>query len=187
LRFRSLEKDRSLWLQAYEEHGPSILAFLTSRVGRREKAEEFLQETFVRAMSRGAGVAPGPNLRSYLFTTAHHLVISERRRGHPRLFSELTGAEEAKVAEPAAAPEHDPEVAFDLGRVRERLESTLGELSPAHREAFQAAVLEQKPYAEIAREKGWTMEQVKVNVHRARKRIIARLREAARVGEESRP
>jgi RNA polymerase sigma factor (sigma-70 family) len=186
LRFRSLEDDRSLWLQAYEEHGPSILAFLTRRVGRREKAEEFLQETFVRAMSRGAGVTPGPNLRSYLFTTAHHLVISERRRSHPRLFSELSVADEAKVAEPPATG-HDPEAAVDLRRVRERLDGALGQLSPAHREAFEAAVLEQKPYAEIAREKGWSMDQVKVNVHRARKRIIALLREAARAGEERRP
>ena len=186
MRFRSLEDDRSLWLQAYEEHGPSILAFLTSRVGRREKAEEFLQETFVRAMSQGARVAPGPNLRSYLFTTAHHLVISERRRGHPRLFSELSGADEAKVAEPPAGA-HDPETALDLGRVRERLDAALVGLSPAHREAFQAAVMEQKPYAEIAREKGWSMEQVKVNVHRARKRIIAELREIAGVRQEKKP
>jgi RNA polymerase sigma-70 factor (ECF subfamily) len=181
---RILEDDRTLWLQAYQEHGPSILAFLTSRVGRREVAEEFLQETFVRAMSRGAGVASGPHLRSYLFTTAHHLVISDRRRGRVRLFSELTKSEEAGVSHPAAVEEHSSEAALDLGKMRERLDGALGTLSAAHREAFQAAVLEQKPYADIARERGWTMEQVKINVHRARKQVIALLRDLVRPPEE---
>jgi len=183
LELRTLEDDRSYWLQAYQEHAPSILAFLASRVGRRELAEEFLQETFVRAMRRGAGVAAGPNLRSYLFTTAHHLVISDRRRVRVRLFSELSEAEEAGVAEPPAVRERSPEAALDLARVRERLEAAMAALSPAHREAFRAAVIEQIPYAEIAREQGWTMEQVKVNVHRARKKVIALLRDLVRPEE----
>ena len=53
--------------------------------------------------------------------------------------------------------------------------ATLGE---AHRSAFQLAVLEQKPYSEIAFEKGWTVGQVKTNVHRARKKVIGALRDA---------
>ena len=179
-----MEEDRSLWLQAYREHGPSILAFLTSRVGRRELAEEFLQETFVRAMRRRAGVAAGGNLRSYLFTTAHHLVISERRRGRARLFSELSEAEKAAVADPPAVGVPSPEVALAHEGVMERLHGALGTLSPEHRRAFEAAVLEQKPYAEIAREQGWTREQVKINVHRARKKIIALLGDLVRPRED---
>ena len=181
----TLEVDRSYWRQAYQEHAPSILAFLTSRVGRREVAEEFLQETFLRAMRRGAGVAAGPNLRSYLFTTAYHLVISDRRRPRLRLFSELSGAEEASVAEPPAAEvrERSPEAALDIGRVRERLDAAMRELSPAHREAFRSAVIDQKPYADIAREQGWSIEQVKINVHRARKKMIALLRDLVRLEE----
>ena len=60
----TFEDERPFWHQAYREHAPSILAFLTSRVGRREVAEEFLQETFLRAMRRGArlegGATSGP-------------------------------------------------------------------------------------------------------------------------------
>ena len=184
LELQTVEADRSYWFQAYQDHAPSILAFLTSRVGRRELAEEFLQETFLRAMRRGAGVAAGPNLRSYLFTTAHHLVISDRRRPRVRLFSELSEAEEASVERPAGSVrERSPEAALDLGRVRERLDAALAALSPAHREAFRSAVIEQKPYAEIAREHGWTIEQVKINVHRARKKVIALLRDLVRPEE----
>lgn len=177
---RTLEDDQWRWLQAYEAHAPSILTFLTSRIGRRDVAEELLQETFVRAMRRGPEVASAEHLRSYLFTTAHHLVISDRRRNRVRLFSELTGAEEATVAASSVDWAESPEKAFDLGRVRERLDTALGKLSPPHREAFQAAVLEQKTYAVIAREQDWTIEQVKINVHRARKKVLAMLGDLAR-------
>jgi RNA polymerase sigma-70 factor, ECF subfamily len=182
-----LDSDRALWLRAYREHGPSILAFLTSRTGRRDLAEEFLQETFVRAMRRGARLVPGPELRSYLFTTAHHLVISDRRRARPRLFSELTEQEQAVLEAPREDALRSSEAEWDLGKVRERLEGALAALRPDHREAFRAAVLRQKPYAEIARENGWTREQVKVNVHRARKKVIALLRDLLRPEEEKRP
>src|SRR5206468_4064964 len=63
------EQSRTFWLRAYQDHGPSILAFLTSRVGRRELAEDFLQETFVRVMRKMTKGFEGANLRSYLFTT----------------------------------------------------------------------------------------------------------------------
>jgi len=185
LGFRTFEADRSIWHQAYQDHGPSILAFLTSRVGRREVAEEFLQETFVRAMRQGAGVPAGPSLRSYLFTTAHHLVISERRRLRPRPFADLSEAERATVAEPRAAETPSPDRVLDLEKVRARLGAALDTLRPEHRLAFEAAVLEQRPYAEIARARGWTVEQVKVNVHRARKKVVVLLRDLVRPEQES--
>jgi RNA polymerase sigma-70 factor, ECF subfamily len=178
---RTLEDESALWLQAYQEHGQSILAFLISRIGRRELAEEFLQETFVRAMRRGAGSISSDRLRSYLFTTAHHLVVSERRRGKARLFSELSQSEKALAMEPRVEPAPSGED-LDLERVRRRLDAALAALSPDHREAFRAAVMEQKPYAEIARERGWSAEQVKINVHRARKKVIALLRDLVTTG-----
>ena len=71
--------------------------------------------------------------------------------------------------------------------MRERLEAALDSLSGPHRKAFQAAVLEQKSYAMIAREQEWTMEQVKINVHRARKKVISMLKDLVHPKEGSRP
>jgi RNA polymerase sigma-70 factor (ECF subfamily) len=148
-------------------------------------AEEFLRETFVRAMRQGAGVPVGPGLRSYLFTTAHHLVISERRRVRPRPFADLSEAERATVSGSRAAETPSPERVLDIEKVRARLEAALDTLGPDHRLAFQAAVFEQRPYAEIARARGWTVEQVKVNVHRARKKVVVLLRDLVRPEQES--
>ena len=45
-------------------------------------------------------------------------------------------------------------------------------MSEAERRAFTLAVLEQQPYGEVASRLGWSREQVKVYVHRARRRAI---------------
>ena len=170
--------DSSFWMSTFEEHSSAVMAFLTSRTGRRDLAEDLLQETFVRAI-RARPKLPDPSgVRSYLFTTAHRLMLSRYRRKRPVLFSEVS--EEASrtleqiVDEDAASPES----ATDLSRFAERLQGVLATLGEAHRSAFQLAVLEQKPYSEIAFEKGWTVGQVKTNVHRARKKVIGALRDA---------
>lgn len=105
-------------------------------------------------------------------------------RVRPRLFSELSESEHASVADPEAGAEHSPESALDLARVRERIDGALATLKPAHRDAFRSAVLEQKPYAEVAREQGCTPAQVKVNVHRARKKVMAMLADLAGPAKE---
>jgi RNA polymerase sigma-70 factor (ECF subfamily) len=68
-----------------------------------------------------------------------------------------------------------PESAADLSRFEDRLHGVLASLKPVYRAAFELAVLKQKAYSEIAHEQGWTLAQVKTNVHRARKQVIAAL------------
>jgi len=181
--------DNTFWFNTFQEHGSSVMAFLTSRVGRRDLAEDLLQETFVRAMRQKAEIPDTAKMRSYLFTTAYHLMIDQRRRKRPTLFSEASTADDSPLDD-VADPESlaaSPERSMDLARLGERLAEALRPLSEAHRTAFELAVLQQKPYAEIAAEQGWTVEQVKVNVHRARKRVIATLRDLLRPSPEIGP
>ena len=166
--------DNSFWFNTFEEHGSSILAFLTSRVGRRDLAEDLLQETFVRAMRRR--LSDEGNVRSYLFTTAHRLILDHHRKKKPALFSEITpedGPGMEAVADDEAA---SAEETTDLRLLEDRLGGVLEALPPAHRVAFESAVLNQQTYAEIAEQQGWSLEKVKTNVHRARKKVIDRLR-----------
>lgn len=178
--------DGSFWMTTFEEHGRAVMAFLTSRTGRRDVAEDLLQETFVRAM-RARKTLPDPRgVRSYLFTTAHHLLISRHRRKRPVLFSEVSENESRALEQIADADAPAPDSAADLGRFEERLQAVLGKLKPDHRTAFEHAVLQQMPYAEVAQRQGWSLGQVKTNVHRARKKVIAELGELLGPRSESR-
>jgi len=115
----------AFWRSTFEEHGSSIMAFLRSRLGRRDLAEDLLQETFVRAIRTATGpgseAAPAAaSVRSYLVTTAHHLILDRARRQRLVLFSELTPRDPAPVERQAAGAAAGPEAALGLRDV-ERL------------------------------------------------------------------
>jgi RNA polymerase sigma-70 factor (ECF subfamily) len=175
--------DRSFWLETFREHGSSVFAFLKSRVGRRELAEDLLQETFVRAMGQGDRLEQGGRIRAYLFTTAHHLVLDLARRKRPLLFSELARDDDEGGRSPAERPDPEapgPDAQAELRLFEHQLGAALEALPPKHRVAFEAAVLRGRPYAEVAREQNCSLEQVKTHVFRARQRLIADLRRTLR-------
>ena len=165
----------AFWMATFEQHGSAVMAFLASRTGRRDVAEDLLQETFVRAMRAQPDTENAGGIRAYLFTTAHHLLVSRHRKRRPILFSEVAEPASAALEQLADPRVPAPEAAADLSRLEQRLQEALGTLSPDHRTAFELAVLGQRPYPVIARELGWTLGRVKSNVHRARKKIIAAL------------
>lgn len=177
----AIEQDRMFWRAAYQSHAPAVLAFLRHRLGRREDAEDLLQETFVRAIRSGS--FDGDNLRAYLLRTAHNLWVNRRRR--PHLVVSAPGGDDAPLADvPAEAASPEQEASWSA--FHEELRCVLAGLSEPHRRAFELGALEQRSYGEIAQITGWSLPQVKVNLYRARKRVIEELREhfprAARSG-----
>ncbi len=165
----------TFWRSAYEEHGPAILAFLRARLAVRDDAEELLQETFLRAMRAEVGIRDLSRVRGYLFTTAHNLVKSHRRRARVSPLVPDTAQGEAVGYE--ATDTH-----ASLRELIDRIGRLLETMPDAHRQAFELGVLERMPYRDIADRTGWSLAQVKINVYRARRRVIAELGD--RLGEQ---
>lgn len=161
--------DASFWQCAYQDHGSVVLAFLRHRLGQRQDAEDLLQETFVRAIRAGS-FRPGGNLRAYLLATARNLVINRLRR--PRLVVSADAESDEGPFAHATDEAASPEQRAALGAFRDRLTEILSTMSDAHRRAFHLGVVEQRSYSEIARRTGWSLAQVKVNIYRARRRVI---------------
>lgn len=169
----AMQHDRVFWRAAYQAHGPAVLAFLRHRLGRKEDAEDLLQETFVRAIRSGS-FQEGGNLRAYLMRIAHNLWVSWCRR--PRLVTPLDDSQEEMLGElpdAAASPEQEATWSDLRGKVGRVLEG----LSGSHRRAFELGVLEQRSYSEICQITGWSLSQVKINIYRARKHVLAELRQ----------
>lgn len=186
----AIEQDRGFWRAAYQSHAPAVLSFLRHRLGQREDAEDLLQETFVRAIRSGSfdGDNHGDNLRGYLLRTAHNLWVNRRRR--PRLVVPMAGPAAGEDEDPFAgvpAEAASPEQEASWSAFREELQRVLAGLPEAHRRAFELGALEQRSYGEIAEITGWSLPQVKVNLYRARKRVIEELREHFPQGARSRP
>jgi len=166
--------EADFWQTAYAEHATSVKTFLERRLGRREEAEDLLQETFVRAI-RADSFQAGGNLRAYLLRIARNLLINRFRR--PRLVVAAepppTGGDAFdQVADRQA---RSPEESTALSDFERRLRQALMEMKPAHRRAFELGVLEGQSYREVAESTGWSVGQVKINVYRARRKLLEEL------------
>ena len=82
---------RQSLLQSFAAHRDALLRFLARKLDDRSLAEDFTQETWLRAANSPGGAAIG-NPRSYLFRIASNLVLDHKRRvGQPRRSSCCVG------------------------------------------------------------------------------------------------
>jgi RNA polymerase sigma-70 factor (ECF subfamily) len=166
-----------VWRDAWEAEREALYGFLRRQVRDGDAAEDLLQETFVRAIRSGRIEERG-RLRSYLFTIAQNLATDHWRR-HLRLAPMRGELPEGESVEQAAdGRSESPEAEAGRRGLEQRLRTALAELPERYRTAFRLAAIEQHSYREIAEATGWSLDQVRINVHRARKRLIDRLGDA---------
>lgn len=113
----------------YEAHHGALLRYVSGLLrGDRQRAEDFVQETLVRAWLSIADQPPGwsPS-RAWLIRVAHNLVIdwSRRERSHPELQHEHTLEKHAEPVDPMSQAVH-----------RRFLVHALSRLSHPHREVL---------------------------------------------------
>lgn len=118
-------------------HRSPVHAFLCRLVGDRARAEDLLQETFLRVVKGAADWEPRAAVRTWLFTIARNLAADEARR---RVFRDAEPLD-AAVGDPPrgdrlAAEGRAPDDAAGDALVRPRLEAALAALPAEQREVF---------------------------------------------------
>jgi RNA polymerase sigma-70 factor (ECF subfamily) len=163
------------WQAVYRAERSALLGFLRKQVRDEAAAEDLVQETFVRAIRSGRAGEEPERLRSYLFTIAGNLAIDHWRRRPPAavpLDSGEPGEPEMEIEDLSA---ESPEAAARRRSLARRVGEALGRLPERYAMAFRLAAIEQRSYKEIGATTGWSLDQVRVNVHRARRRLIQEL------------
>jgi RNA polymerase sigma-70 factor (ECF subfamily) len=164
----------TFWKEAYEEHGGAVLAFLTNRVRKRDDAEDLLQETFIRAIRGGSALRDESRVKSYLMSIAYRVMIDKSRKKRHLLLLDLVDGDAAtkwEAVDANSSPEEDAHLSGLTDRVGEVLET----MPVALATAFRLAVFEHRSYKEIGDLQGWPMSRVRMNVYRARQKVIAEL------------
>jgi RNA polymerase sigma-70 factor (ECF subfamily) len=141
--------------------GPQLHALLTRLTLRPDKADELMQDLFLK-LSHSAPFHRAKNPAAYAFRTAIHLAIDSRRR-HPKSFAPLPPNLLSATAPPFESV-HRAEQA-------QRVLSALAGLSPLAREAAVLHFIQQLPYEEIARQMGNTPHQVRALCHDALRQL----------------
>jgi RNA polymerase sigma-70 factor (ECF subfamily) len=128
----------------YDAYRPRIFAFLARLAGRRDLAEDLVQETFLRLAARARSLAPDTRPGAWLFTVARNLYLSHCRAvliDADRLEA-LAGAPAAQAPTP-----FEEAAASELGA---RLERALTALPAAHREVLLLVAVERLEHDQAA-------------------------------------
>jgi len=149
-----------------------ILAYLVGVTGRRDIADDVLQETYCRFLVRQPGAMAQDEARRYLFRIATNLLRDRWRRGEDR-----PGAEIGEEGFPLDldAPDRTTQVWNTQIDVRRAMLA----LKPRERELLWLAYVEGMSHAEIAESTGLGAMSVRLLLYRARRRAAALLRPGA--------
>jgi RNA polymerase sigma-70 factor, ECF subfamily len=136
----------------------SLRAFAISLTRDAEKAEDLVQETVLRAISKQEKFEPGTNLQAWLFTILRNQFCSEHRKS----LREVEDGDGSYAATMIALPDQDDRIMIH------DLEAALHKLPEGQREAIMLVGVEGLSYEEAAQVLGCAIGTVKSRVNRAR-------------------
>jgi len=135
----------------YARHRDALLVFLVRRTADTEVALDLLAETFAQAVAsrrryRGTTDAEAAG---WLYGIAKRQLALYYRRGK----SEQRAMAKLGLERPPATPEliEEIEARADLENVRRDLSEALAQLSDSVRDAVQLRIVDELPYADVAR------------------------------------
>lgn len=144
--------DEEKFETAWRTHGASVLRYCRFAIGSHDAGEDIAAETFSRFLQRGDTVGDD-KVEAWLFTVARNLTRTQQRRS-ARWLSLLARLQQA------TAVSSDTEYAIGLAE-------RLAPLSPEQRLTVYLRVIEDRPFAEVARITGKSEEAAKKIVYRA--------------------
>ncbi|MBO3747809.1 RNA polymerase sigma factor [Streptosporangiaceae bacterium NEAU-GS5] len=159
------ERPDERFARLYETHYPLLLAYVWRRTDSPDDAADALAETFVTAWRKIDDVPPGEQARLWLYGVARR-VLANHRRGAARR-TELAARLRAELTVWSEEEPADDE--FDA--VRE----AFARLRPGDRELLSLIGWENLGTDEISVVFGCSRAQVRLRLHRARKRLAREL------------
>ncbi|KAA0123867.1 sigma-70 family RNA polymerase sigma factor [Methylobacterium sp. P1-11] len=141
---------------------PALRTFALSLVGDVSRADDLVQETFVKAWANQARFRPGTNFTAWLFTILRNQFYTDLRKTR-REVEDVDGTHAGQMTSPS-----DQEDASTLKVVWERL----GDLPSSQRQALLLVGAEGHTYEEAALKLGCQVGTVKSRVSRARSSLL---------------
>ena len=167
-----LNGQRFAFTEIAERYQDRLLNFIYRTIGDRDRAEDLVQETFVRVYRHLHRFDPERKFSTWIYTIASNLAKNElrnRARNPLVLFNSMKKNWEADHR-PIEFEDnaYRPDDLFRKRRVREHVEAAVAELPEHHRVVFVLRELEGKSYEEIAEITGVKLGTVKSRLNRAR-------------------
>jgi len=156
-----------------------FLGFIRRQLASPEECQEVLQETYLAVHKGLAGFKGDSKLTTWMFSLTHHKIcdrIGDRQRSHVELTEIRAAALSTESSDDALAGATAWDAAPDRLSARNAVEALIGKaieaLPDQARQVYQLRDVEGLSGEEAAAVAGMTPENVRVQLHRARRRIV---------------
>jgi len=170
---RYLDGDERAFGELVSRYQTRLLNFIYRTIGDRERAEDLVQEAFIRVFRHLHRFDPSKKFSTWIYTIASNLAKNElrnRSRNPLVLFQAMTGGHDGEEDRPLEFedPGDRPDDVFRKRHVRELVDAAVAQLPKHHREVFVLRELEGRSYEEIAEITRTNLGTVKSRLNRAR-------------------
>jgi len=168
-----LEGEKRAFNELVDRYQSRLNNFVYRTTGDRERAEDLVQETFIRVYRHIHRFDQSKKFSTWIYTIASNLAKNElrnRSRNPLVLFQTITknwAASDERALE-WEDNTYRPDDLFRKRHLKQLVESVVDELPTHHREVFILREMEGKTYEEIAEITGCNLGTVKSRLNRAR-------------------
>jgi RNA polymerase sigma factor (sigma-70 family) len=148
-----------------------FLRFLERRVGRRDLAEEILQDAFVRGLTKADSIQASESAIAWFYRLLRNALIDRHRHED----SERRALQAVAAAPTEPSPQPDEEL---MNTVCACVDGLLATLKPEYAQAIRSVDMNGVPVGAFAGEVGITPGNAAVRVHRARLALRRRVEES---------
>ncbi|HKK93031.1 MAG TPA: sigma-70 family RNA polymerase sigma factor [Longimicrobiales bacterium] len=167
-----IEGDERAFSELVSRYDKRLIHFVFRTVGDRQRAEDLVQETFVRVYRHAERFDQTKKFSTWIYTIASNLAKNElrnRSRNPLVLFQTLKSNWDADHRPLEwEDPKNKPDDLYRKRHVKEKVEEAAAQLPEHHRVVFVLRELEGKTYEEIAEITGCNLGTVKSRLNRAR-------------------
>ncbi len=170
-----LNGDPHAFEELVQRYQRRLLNFVYRTIGDRERAEDLVQEVFIRVHRHLARFDQTKKFSTWIYTIASNLAKNElrnRSRNPLVLFQTIKKNWEADHRPlQFEDPQNRPDDLYHRRHLRELVDSSVAQLPEHHRVVFVLRELEGKTYEEIAEITACNLGTVKSRLNRARNRF----------------
>ncbi|MBQ4914148.1 RNA polymerase sigma factor [Maribacter sp. MMG018] len=151
----------NVYSSIFNDYSKTIFNYIYYKFGNEEKANDAVQEAFVKLWENCSKVSPA-KAKSFLYTVANNLYLNVIKAEKVRL----------KYADKTLKTTNEnPEFILEETQFKEKLENALNGLPDNQRTTFLLNRIDGKKYAEIAEMEGVSIKAIEKRMHLALKNL----------------
>ncbi len=163
-----LARDRRALSVFYRRFVPKLSAFVHSKVGDREDAEEVLADTLYAFLEAIRDFQGKSSIKTFLFSIGHHKIVDYYRRKKMKqlVFSRAPNLE--FLVSPLLSPEEE----LDMTILKEKISTVLSRILPHYRAILVSKYIDNLSVADIAHKFALSFKSAESQLFRARKAFV---------------